>query len=63
MASLTGQVTLQTSADEVIECRAFLLQCEYPLLAQSGHEGPLNKSRFAPLARSSDGAPAFRSEC
>ena len=32
MASLTGPLTLQTSADEVIEWRAFLLQCEYPLL-------------------------------
>jgi hypothetical protein len=36
MAGLTGPLTLQASADEVIEWRAFLLQCECPLLAQSG---------------------------
>ena len=32
MAGLTGPLTLQASADEVIEWRAFLLQCECPLL-------------------------------
>src|SRR5262245_33856331 len=36
MAGLTGPLTLQASADGVIEWRAFLLQCECPLLAQSG---------------------------
>jgi hypothetical protein len=33
MAGLTGPLTLQASADGVIEWRAFLLQCECPLLA------------------------------
>ena len=40
MASLTGPLTLQTSADEVIEWRAFLLQCEYPLLEPGRSTSP-----------------------
>jgi len=40
MAGLTGPLTLQASADGVIEWRAFLLQCECPLLAQSGQIKP-----------------------
>jgi len=35
MAGLTGPLTLQASADGVIEWRAFLLQCECPLLADA----------------------------